>query len=361
MTVQLLLQDGTYMIAKSFGATGTAIGELVFNTGMTGYQEILTDPSYAGQIVTMTYPLVGNYGINGYDKESDKPKVSGFIVKEYAKEPSHWQSNESIDDYLIRHDIMGVYDIDTRMLTKRIRSHGVMSVLMTTDMSMSREAMQAQLRAYHFPKDIVKRVSTEMPYTMTAFSEAEINHRHIGIIDLGVKNGIMKQLNKRGCHVTIHPYNVTADTILKEDYDAILFSNGPGDPKDCTEAITLAKVLQGQLPLFGICLGHQILALSMGADTYKLKFGHRGSNHPVIESETGKVYMTAQNHGYAVDVATVPAFAKVTHTNVNDQTVEGLRWDEKHIASIQFHPEEGPGPTDATVIFKQWIDTLGRK
>ncbi len=362
MTVQLLLQDGTYLKAKSFGATGTAIGELVFNTGMTGYQEILTDPSYAGQIVTMTYPLIGNYGINQYDVESDKPKVSGFIVKEYAKDPSHWQLQETLEAYLKRHHVMGVYDIDTRMLTKRIRSHGVMTVLMTTDMSMSIEAMQDRLAAYVFPKDIVKQVSTESTYRVPATVKAEKDTQtNIGVIDLGVKKGIIKQLNRQGCDVTIYPHHVGYKEVLQGNHDAVLFSNGPGDPKDCVDAIELAKNLQGKLPLFGICLGHQLLALSIGADTYKLKFGHRGSNHPVIELESNKVYMTAQNHGYAVDDTTVPDFATITHINVNDKTVEGLCWRDKKMASIQFHPEEGPGPTDATIIFKKWVDTLERK
>lgn len=359
MIARIMLEDGTLFKGKSFGSQGTIYGEVVFNTGMTGYQEILTDPSYAGQIVTMTYPLVGNYGINIEDFESSSIKVSGFIVKEYSIHPNHWQMNTSLNDYLIENQIMGVYDVDTRMLTKRIRNHGAMKCVITTDETLTIEALLEGLDAYTFPKDIVKKVSTKS--ILQYETESGQASKHIGVIDLGIKRGIVRNLRQNGCHVTIYPSNTSLEDLDIEQFDAVLFSNGPGDPKQCQEAIDLAKDLKGKLPLFGICLGHQILALSLGGDTYKLKFGHRGSNHPVIDLRSQKVYMTAQNHGYAVSRESIPTDVELTHINVNDDTVEGIISEKWSVESVQFHPEEGPGPTDATVIFKEWLDKIERK
>ncbi len=359
MIARIMLEDGTLLEGKSFGSQGTVYGEVVFNTGMTGYQEILTDPSYAGQIVTMTYPLIGNYGINAKDMESTSIKVSGFIVKEYSTHPSHWQMQTDLAGYLAENNIMGVYDIDTRMLTKRIRNHGAMKSVITTDASLSLLQLQEGIKAYTFPGDIVKKVST--PSVIQYMPTKGNGKMHLGVIDLGIKQGIVQQLLDHQCKVTVFPSDISIENIEVNMFDAILFSNGPGDPKECVEAIALAKDLKGQMPLFGICLGHQILALSLGGDTYKLKFGHRGSNHPVLDLRTQKVYMTAQNHGYAVDRNTIPSDLQLTHINVNDDTVEGIISEKWSVESVQFHPEEGPGPTDATVIFKEWLDKIERK
>ena len=348
MKATLYLADGTTFIGESFGATGTVFGEVVFNTGMTGYQEILTDPSYGGQIVTMTYPLIGNYGVNSHDMESDKVQVSGFVVKEFASVPSHWQSESSLDDYLKANNIIGISGIDTRKLTKCIRNHGAMNGFITTE-SLT-ESLKSQLIAYTFPTDIVAQVSIkEKQYY-------EGDGLKVAFIDLGLKKGIVKQLTSLGCFVTVFPHNTTEDAVSIDEFDVLMFSNGPGDPKNAISAIELAKAMTGKLPLWGICLGHQILALSQGADTYKLKFGHRGANHPVIEHDSGKVFMSSQNHGYAVNGQTMPDGMRVTFTNVNDQTVEGLAINNLQIQCVQFHPEEGPGPEDAHYIFKKWVD-----
>lgn len=354
MIATIILEDGGVITGKSFGAEGTICGELVFNTGMTGYQEILTDPSYAGQIVTMTYPLIGNYGINALDVESDKIQVSGFIVKEYAGIPNHWQCEKTIESYLKENNIMGVYGIDTRMLTKKIRTKGAMKCMITTKevTPKSLPELLTQLEAYNFPKDIVSNVSSK------SVTHVEGSGKKVGILDLGLKKGIVHQLVNLDCDVTVFPYNTSSDKIKESGVEVLLLSNGPGDPKDATEAIHTTKNLLGEMPIWGICLGHQILALALGADTYKLKFGHRGANHPVIELDTGKVYMSSQNHGYAVKDETITDDLKITYKNVNDETVEGISCDKYGITSVQFHPEEGPGPEDAHYIFKKWLDNL---
>lgn len=350
MEARIILEDGTVVKGKSFGANTTVFGELVFNTGMTGYQEILTDPSYAGQIVTMTYPLIGNYGINIEDIESDKIQVAGFIVKEYCESPNHWQKQQTINDYLKENNIPGVYGVDTRMLTKKIRNKGTMKCIITTEEVT--DTLISDLEKYKFPKGIVSKVSRE-----------DVQHikgkgKNIGIIDFGIKKGIIERLKALDCNIYVFPYSIIAEEILSYDLDAILFSNGPGDPKDVTCAIETAKGLIGKIPLRGICLGHQILALALGADTYKLKFGHRGSNHPVIEFETNKVFISSQNHGYAVKEDTFTSDMKKTFENVNDNTIEGFRCDKYNIESVQFHPEEGPGPEDAHYIFENWLRNL---
>lgn len=354
MIATIILEDGEVILGKSFGAQGKICGELVFNTGMTGYQEILTDPSYAGQIVTMTYPLIGNYGINASDIESDKIQVSGFIVKEYAGIPNHWQCEKTIETYLKENNVMGVYGIDTRMLTKKIRTKGAMKCMIITQevTSSNLPELIKELKEYSFPADIVAQVSAK------SISHIDGNGKKVGILDLGLKKGIVGQLVNLDCDVTVFPHNTTSKAIKDSGVDVLLLSNGPGDPKDVKEAIETTKNLIGEMPIWGICLGHQILALALGADTYKLKFGHRGANHPVIELETGKVYMSSQNHGYAVKDETIPADMKITYLNVNDDTVEGISSKKYAITSVQFHPEEGPGPEDAHYIFKKWLDDL---
>lgn len=345
----LYLEDGTKVVGRSFGAQKTVVGELVFNTGMTGYQEVLTDPSYKEQIVVMTYPIIGNYGINNKDNESNMIQVKAFIVREFSEIPSHYQSMESLDSFLKDNGIPGVYDVDTRMLTKKIRDKGSMKCLISCKEVENPEKL---INEYIFPKDVVSMVSRKEKETFPG------NDIKVGIIDLGLKEGIANQLRKLGCTVTIYPYDVTRDEILEDDINVVLLSNGPGDPKDAEEPIELVNNLRGQIPIWGICLGHQILALSLGADTYKLKFGHRGSNHPVMNLETGKIMISSQNHGYAVKEDSFTKEMKKTYVNINDDTIEGFDAPEFHIKSVQFHPEEGPGPIDGHEIFKNWISSL---
>lgn len=346
----LVLQDGTRWVGEAFGAPGTVMGELVFNTGMTGYQEILTDPSYAGQVVVLTYPLIGNYGINPDHIESSRIQVRGLIVKELAPVESHWKSMETLSQYLGRHGVFGLAGVDTRMITRRIRTEGAPHCLLTTD-PVTETKMQA-LCSFQFPKDVVSSVSCKKPFSLPAEGPT------IGVIDLGAKQGILRNLQALGANLKVYPWDTPAKTLLSENLDAVLFSNGPGDPKDVTLAIQTAKDLVGQIPVFGICLGHQILALALGGDTYKLKFGHRGSNHPVQDLRTGKVMITAQNHGYAVREATLPDTVEVTHVHVNDGTNAGFAAPTLRLAAVQFHPEAGPGPRDANAIFKEWLESL---
>lgn len=349
MHAKLILEDGTVIEGKSFGAKTTICGELVFNTGMTGYMEILTDPSYAGQIVTMTYPLIGNYGINEHDMESNCIRVAGFVVKEYSVNPNHWQCEKDIDTYLRENDIPGIYDIDTRMLTKKIREKGTMKCMITTE---DGDGLLGKLNDYEFPSDIVNKVSRK-----------DVEHidgtgKKIGVVDLGIKSGIINQLKNLNCDIHIFPHDISSKEIIEYDLDGVLFSNGPGDPKEAHIPIKTVKELMGKLPVFGICLGHQIIALALGADTYKLKFGHRGSNHPVMNIDTGKVFISSQNHGYAVEESSFTEDMQKTFINVNDNTIEGFSSSLYNIKTVQFHPEEGPGPEDCHYIFRQWIEAM---
>lgn len=353
MKATLLLEDGTIYKGESFGAEGTNLGELVFNTSMTGYQEILTDPSYAGQIITMTYPEIGNYGINKDDFESDKPATLGFIVKSYCEKDSHYKSEQTLSKYLKDNKIIGISGIDTRSLTKKIRENGCMNCVVTTEEIT--DETKTKLSAHNMDKDIVISV------TRKDKKRLKNNGVKMAFIDYGAKWNIIKNLHEKGCDLTIFPSDVTALEILSGGFEAVFLSNGPGNPEDVNYTIETLKSLVGKLPIFGICLGHQILSLVLGAKTYKLKYGHRGGNHPVIDLRTNKVFMTSQNHSYAVDESTLPHNAVITHKNLNDGTIEGLSYPALDIESVQFHPEAAPGPFDANEIFDNWIDKVQQR
>jgi len=319
MKAILALEDGTIFHGKSFGAEGEVIGEIVFNTGMTGYQEVLTDPSYFGQIVVMTYPLIGNYGVNFDDIESVKPQVRGFIVREICKAPSNWRSVETLDEYLKKYNIVGIEGIDTRALTRIIRDKGTMKGIISTFPDLDIDSKLDDIRAYEI-KNPVYSVTTK-----------EVQHYkgdsyRVCLIDYGIKQNIIRSLLKRGCDVYVFPASATADEILSKDPDGIMLSNGPGDPKDCKDSIKTIKRLLGKKPIFGICLGHQLMALANGADSKKLKYGHRGCNHPVKDIEKDLTYITSQNHGYTiVEESLDPQKMKVSHRNLNDGTIEGIK------------------------------------
>ena len=352
MKRQLILEDGTVFIGTGFGADEEKIGEVVFNTGMTGYQEILSDPSYCGQIVTLTYPLIGNYGINRDDFETITPAIAGFVVKEVADLPSNWRCELTLDEYFKINNIPGIAGIDTRKLTRIIRQHGTLKGAITSIDSKPEEIIE-QLKSTELRRDQVKQVSTKSAYPSPGRGPRVV------LVDYGMKHGILRELNNRGCDVVVVPYNVTAKEVLNLSPDGIMLSNGPGDPKDVPEAIEMIQGVQGKVPLFGICLGHQLFALANGADTAPLKFGHRGSNHPVKELATGKVAITSQNHGYTVQEESIKETPlEVTHVALNDGTVEGLKHEEYPAFTVQYHPEASPGPEDANGLFDQFINMI---
>lgn len=354
MLARLALENGKIFYGQGFGATGSSQGEVVFNTAMTGYQEILTDPSYCGQIVTMTYPLIGNYGINTEDFESRRSFVRGLIVKEVCTNPNNWRATDTLSHYLEENNIIGLTGIDTRALTRIIRQTGTLrGVISTVDCS-DEELVQLAMSAKHVSgQNLLAEVTTPKAYTLAGKGQRVV------VLDLGMKQSIANNLSKAGCEVVVMPATTTADEILAMNPAGVMLTNGPGDPKDAVQPIETAKNLIGRLPLFGICLGHQVLALALGADTYKLKFGHRGANHPVKDLKTGKVQITSQNHGYAIDENTlVNLDLTITHRNLNDGTVEGMTHNKHSLFCVQYHPEAFPGPSDSAHIFERFLSMM---
>lgn len=352
MKGKLILEDGSEFYGNLV-ADSSAVGEVVFNTGMTGYQEILTDPSYCGQIVTLTYPLIGNYGVADLFEQSRKSFVRGFIISELCEEPCNYQCENTLTKYLTDNNIPCIYGVDTRAITRRIRSKGTMKGVIVPAETSEEEvkkyfSIQPQLQE-------VKEVTTPQVYVM------DNNGPHIVVMDFGIKQNILNSLHKLGCKLTVMPADTTAEEILKLNPDGVFLSNGPGDPKDVPYAIHTVKELLGKKPIFGICLGHQFIALALGADTYKMKFGHRGSNQPVKNLLTGRVHITSQNHGYAVDEASLKNIdVCITHRSVNDNTVEGMRHNSLPVFSVQYHPEASPGPDDNTYLFDEFMALLAK-
>ena len=353
MKAFLILEDGTVFTGTSIGSTRDCISEIVFNTSMTGYLEVLTDPSYAGQAVCMTYPLIGNYGICYEDQESLRPWPDGYIVRELSRIPSNFRCEDTIQNFLKRYDIPGIAGIDTRALTKILREKGTMNGMITTNPDFKLDEVIPRLHAYTTGK-VVEKVTCEEKSILKG------NGPKVALMDFGAKENIAASLNKRGCQVTIYPASAKAEEILKDQPDGIMLSNGPGDPKECTEIIKeIKKLYDSQVPIFAICLGHQLMALATGADTKKMKYGHRGGNHPVKDLETGRVYISSQNHGYVVDTETLdPQIAVPAFENVNDKTNEGLKYIGKNIFTVQFHPEACPGPQDSGYLFDRFIKMM---
>ncbi|MBM3262387.1 MAG: glutamine-hydrolyzing carbamoyl-phosphate synthase small subunit [candidate division Zixibacteria bacterium] len=377
MKARLALEDGTVFEGNAFGASGEKSGEVVFNTGMVGYQEILTDPSYKGQIVTMTYPLIGNYGTNPEDLESLHPHVEGFVVREYQPHVSNWRASESLDQFLARHGVIGISGIDTRALTRRLRVDGVMKGVISTGTSDNDRLIESARNSPGLVgRDLVKEVTTRTPYRWMDDRRHPVQNERIDpsalwasfpdtlpyrvvVLDYGAKHNILRSLAHRGCRVVVVPADCSADEILRLDPDGIMLSNGPGDPGAVEYAIAELKRLIGKKPVFGICLGHQLLGLALGARSFKLKFGHRGANQPVKHLPRNKVEITSQNHGFAIDTASLDTtVVEPTHINLNDGTLEGMRHRQHPVFCVQYHPEASPGPHDADYLFDEFVDLI---
>lgn len=361
----LVMEDGTAFAGTAFGAPGEHAGEVVFNTSMTGYQEVLTDPSYRGQIVAMTYPLIGNYGVNAADAESRSLWLEGFVVKELARIDSNFRSEGDLDSYLRDHGVLGIEGIDTRELTRRLRTAGAMRAVMSTeDLDVDSLLAKAIASPPLEGRNMVETVTCEKPYLWEQDDKSDSTFRVV-VLDCGAKYGILRRLRSAGCEVTVVPASTGAERIAEMDPDGLMLSNGPGDPEPVAGVVGTVRALienpprKTPLPIFGICLGQQILALAMGGKTYKLKFGHHGANHPVKDLRTGEVAITVQNHGFCVDIDSLPADdVEITHINLNDQTLEGLRHKRLPIFSVQYHPEACPGPHDAKYLFDRFMEMM---
>ena len=349
---QLVLEDGSVYKGYGSGADVEMAGEVVFNTAMTGYQETLSDPSYNGQIITFTYPLIGNYGINRDDYETINPSIKGIVTREICRKPSNFRKEFTLDEVLKDLNIPGISGIDTRSLTKKIREHGTIKGIITGIEKDAQEVAE-NLRKNNLPTNQIEQVSTKKAFLSSGLG------KRVVLIDLGMKSGIMRELNLRGCDIIVMPHDASAKEILRQKPDGIMLSNGPGDPVDVPETISTIKDLIGKVPIFGICMGHQLISLACGAKTYKLKFGHRGANQPVKNLLTGKVDITAQNHGYAVDIDSLKdTDLELTHIAVNDGTCEGVRHKKYSVFSVQYHPEASPGPHDPNYLFDQFIENM---
>jgi carbamoyl-phosphate synthase small subunit len=380
MKALLILIDGTTYEGECVGAGGTATGEVVFNTSMTGYEEILTDPSYAGQLVALTYPLIGNYGINDEDVESIHPQVAGFIVKEMCDSPSNYRSTSDGDEYLKRNNIVGIEGVDVRALVKKLRDYGVMMGMITTEHTPEKGLEILRALPDYDTGTYARDVSTSKPYQWQSGEELETRNSkletpqqwemplsaaaRVVVLDYGTKFNILRSLRERDLEVVVLPHDATPEDVLAWQPDGVMLSNGPGDPRSLQEEVEHIRELldlKPELPVFGICLGHQLLGRAFGGETYKLKFGHRGANHPVKDLTTGKVHITSQNHGYALDASTLPEDVEVTHINLNDNTVEGLRHKSKPVFSVQYHPEASPGPKDNAHLFDKFAEEVKRR
>lgn len=354
---KIVLENGKEFYGYGFGADVTAINELVFNTSMVGYQEIISDPSYTDQMVCMTYPLIGNYGMTDEDYETKVPTMGGLIVREYNDLPSNFRYTKTLSEVLLEYDIPGISGVDTRMITRIIRDEGSQKVMICDANKPLVDALQMVLD-YQIPTDMVSRVSCKKRwYSRTP------NHKYdVVAIDCGIKHNIIRKLNEKGCNVTVVPFDTSADEIMKMQPDGLFLSNGPGNPEDVQPVINVVKELHGQLPIFGICLGHQMISLALGAKTFKMKFGHRGGNHPVMNIETGKIEITSQNHSYAVDVKSLEGTPlTLTHKNLLDDTAEGVESAENKLFSVQYHPESAPGPQDSAYLFDKFIDLMAKE
>lgn len=351
---QLILEDGTVYKGYAFGADIESVGEVVFNTAMTGYQETLSDPSYNGQIVTFTYPLIGNYGINRDDFESMKPCIKGMIVKELCDTPSNFRNENTLDEALKAFNIPGIAGIDTRSLTRKIRIKGVIKgCLVSIDRNV--DEVVAELNKTNLPTNQIEQVSSK------SISPALGRGRRVVLVDLGMKIGIVRELTIRGCDVIVVPHNIRAEELLRLEPDGVMLTNGPGDPEDAKESIEMIREIIGKVPIFGICMGHQLISLACGAKTYKLKFGHRGANHPVKNLITGRVDITSQNHGYAVDIDSLKnTDLELTHIAINDRSCEGVRHKKYSVFSVQYHPEAAPGPHDSSYLFDEFIKNIDK-